>query len=54
MGITRCPGKQLRKTAANLTEWEKVSYWLSIPLQEFYVWVEDIVENVEERRKRQK
>ena len=54
MGITRCPGKQLRKTAANLTEWEKVSFWLALPLTEFYEWVGDIVENVEERRKHKK
>ena len=48
------PSKMLRKTAINLTEYEKLSYWLSLPLQDFYSWINDAIEVAEERRKSQK
>jgi len=53
MGIIgRNPSKLIRKTALSLTEYEKVSYWMGIPIRDFYVWIQDAVELIEERRNR--
>jgi hypothetical protein len=55
MGIvSKSPGKLLRKTALSLNEYEKVSYWMEIPLRDFFDWIQDAVELTEERRERQK
>ena len=48
------PSKMLRKTAINLTEYETLSYWLSLSLKDFYSWINDAIEVAEERRKGQK
>jgi hypothetical protein len=53
MGFARAnPGKSIRKTAIALTEYEKVSFWLNMPLRDFFEWIQDVIELIEERRKK--
>jgi len=34
-----------------MTEHEKVSYWMELPLQDFFYWIQDAIELAEERRR---
>ena len=53
MGIAggQSPGKIVRKTALSLVDYEKVSYWMDIPIRDFQEWIQDVIELTEERRK---
>jgi hypothetical protein len=34
-----------------LTDYEKVPYWLSMPIGDFSDWIEDVIELAEDRKK---